>query len=168
MSLDPNAIPIIYRLHFLLIPGEGYIPDYWLPLKWCLDVLRKAEKMNYLVEENSFMELVRMINGFRSSLGSISNTNKFNIPLVYTQYCAGYQVSSQTGTLVTYIDELGRFIYYCYVGQNGRLSLAYSFKTSSQRGFSEEMGHCHQGYRRPGDEIVKGMWLVGLPFDYIL
>ncbi|VEL29832.1 unnamed protein product [Protopolystoma xenopodis] len=58
-----------------------------MPLKWCLDVLRKAQKMNYLMDGHSFMELVRVINEFRGSLGAISTENRFNIPLVYTQVC---------------------------------------------------------------------------------
>ena len=60
-------------------------PTYIIPLMWETKLIEKSFKSGYITSERIYLHFFNIIQDFRSSLGSLSVYNEFNVPLVYTQ-----------------------------------------------------------------------------------
>ena len=59
--------------------------NWWLPLKWCIDIIRKADVDGRIANPVNGAFLVKSISAFRTSLIDVSSYGFVTIPLVYTQ-----------------------------------------------------------------------------------
>jgi len=59
--------------------------NWWLPIKWSVDIIRTAQIDGRFVNPPSYTALVGKVNDFRKSLTRVASYGHVTIPLVYTQ-----------------------------------------------------------------------------------
>jgi len=59
--------------------------NWWLPIKWSLDLVREAQKDGRMSVAPAYSNLVGRISKFRSSLTMVASYGHVPVPLVYTQ-----------------------------------------------------------------------------------
>lgn len=59
--------------------------NWWLPLKWSLDIARKSQQEGRIAVGPIYSSLVARISGFRSCLTKVASYGHVTVPLVYTQ-----------------------------------------------------------------------------------
>ena len=59
--------------------------NWWLPLKWCVDIIRKAQIDGRIENAPSYSNLMAKLCDFRKSLTKVVSYGHVTIPLVYTQ-----------------------------------------------------------------------------------
>jgi len=59
--------------------------NWWLPIKWSIDIIRKAQMDGRLVSAPAYTSLVAKVCDFRKSLTQVVSYGHVTIPLVYTQ-----------------------------------------------------------------------------------
>lgn len=60
-------------------------PTYIIPLVWATKLAEKSYDAGFIKTERFHWQMFKMIQDFRSTLGTLSVYNEFNVPLVYTQ-----------------------------------------------------------------------------------
>ena len=62
-----------------------FVSNWWLPLKWSVEILTKAKDDGLLPNAPGFSHLVGRVSDFRYSLSEVANYVYLPVPLVYTQ-----------------------------------------------------------------------------------
>ncbi|KAL3313813.1 hypothetical protein Ciccas_007581 [Cichlidogyrus casuarinus] len=71
---------LIVKIH--LYTGEDEAAKGWIPLKWCAELIARAQAEGII---KSYESLMDAINGLRKSFHDFSNRYNFGTPLLYTQ-----------------------------------------------------------------------------------
>ena len=73
----------------LMIGGEDslamYDSNWWMPLKWCTDLLARAQQEGLVANAPGYAALMGKISEFRNALTEVSTYGHIPVPLVYTQ-----------------------------------------------------------------------------------
>ena len=64
---------------------QMYGSNWWMPLKWCVEILSKAQQDGVIKSAPGFNGLIGQVATFRSDLTGVAAYGHIPVPLVYTQ-----------------------------------------------------------------------------------
>jgi len=64
---------------------EMYGSNWWMPLKWNIEIVEKAQKDKLITSAPGYAGLLGQLSAFRSSLTDVATYGHIPVPLVYTQ-----------------------------------------------------------------------------------
>jgi len=65
--------------------SEMYGSNWWMPLKWSVELVHKAQKDGLISSAPGYAGLLGQLSSFRSALTSVATYGHIPVPLVYTQ-----------------------------------------------------------------------------------
>ena len=67
--------------------SEVYGSNWWIPLKWAIEILTNAHRDGYITSAPGYAHLMGKLSEFRGALTEVATYGYLPVPLVYTQVC---------------------------------------------------------------------------------